>query len=62
MGATVNTHSAVERPGVYVCTTCYDTEQVLREGDVAPTCEYCKRPVTWERRKALQRIGFNAAS
>jgi hypothetical protein len=61
MGLTVNTHSAVERPGIYFCTSCNDAEEVLHDGDYAPFCENCKRSVTWEWRRPLQRIGFRAS-
>ena len=62
MGPTVNTHSAVERPGVYFCTNCNDAEETLHAGDQGPVCVICKRPVTWEwRRPLLRGIGFRAS-
>jgi hypothetical protein len=60
MGGTVNTFCDAKRAGIYVCTTCGDAEQRLEEGEEAPHCENCKRPVTWEFRRPVTRqpIGF----
>ena len=56
----VNTFADAKRDGIYVCTTCGESEQSLEVGEEAQDCRNCKRPVTWEFRRPLQKrpIGF----
>jgi hypothetical protein len=37
--------------GVYRCLTCEDADMILFEGERAPMCDNCKRPVSWELRR-----------
>ncbi len=47
----VTTSETVHVPGVYRCLTCEDAEMILFEGEMAPVCDNCKRPVSWELRR-----------
>ena len=53
----VTTSDQTPGPGsaLYHCYTCEDSEVVLHEGDKAPECRKCGRPVTWELRRRLNR-------